>query len=177
MNTKLIAGIVALGILAGGAYYFMNGSSTGADVTGDAPKGGAEAGAFKGSMAALMERGGNWKCTVDSSANTGAGTALSSGVVYVSGNKVRADFTSTVQGFGNVESHMIADGESVYSWSSMMPQGFKLPQTQMTGEGGTETSGSGFDANQSYAYDCQPSSAQASLFTAPANITFTELSF
>lgn len=177
MNTKLVAGIVGLVAVAGGAYYFMN-MSGGASGTEDASgaKESAEAGAFSGSVFALAERGGDWKCTVDASAQTGGGEAVSSGVVYVSDKKIRADFTTTVQGFGNVDSHMVADGTNVYSWTSMMPQGFKVAQTA-AGEGGTETSGGGFDANQSYSYDCQPTSADSSRFTPPAHITFTELNF
>lgn len=175
MNTKLIAGIVALVAIGGGAYYFMNTSSGTMDTseTGDAS---AQEGAFEGSFMALAKRGGNWKCTVDAQASTGAGSAVSSGVVYVSGEKVRADFTSTVQGFGNVDSHMIADGVNVYTWTSMMPQGFKTKMTAME-SGGTETSGQGFDANQSYGYDCERTSADASLFAVPSTVTFTDLNF
>lgn len=175
MHTNtLIALVLGIAVIGGGAYFVFNQPSSGSE---DTQMESAEAGAFEGSMTALMKRGGNWKCTVDASANTGAGAAVSSGVVYVSGEKVRADFTSTIQGFGTVDSHMLADGTNVYTWSSMMPQGFKLPQAKMEGQGGAETSGSGFDANQSYSYDCQPGSADAALFSTPGNVTFTELSF
>lgn len=174
MHTNTLIGLVlGIAVIGGGAYFVFNQPSSGSDETHMES---AEAGAFSGSVFALAERGGDWKCTVDASAQTGGGEAVSSGVVYVSDKKIRADFTTTVQGFGNVDSHMVADGTNVYSWTSMMPQGFKVAQTA-AGEGGTETSGGGFDANQSYSYDCQPTSADSSRFTPPAHITFTELNF
>lgn len=175
MKTNLILGIVAaIAVIGGGGYYVMNMSESAEG--GDSNAESAEAGAFQGSMTALMERGGNWKCTVDAEASTGAGQAVSSGVVYVSGDKVRADFTSTVEGYGNVDSHMIADGTNVYTWTSMMAQGIKTRMTAM-GSGGAQTSGQGFDANQSYSYDCDMTTADASLFVVPKSVTFMDLNF
>ncbi len=130
----------------------------------------AAPGKFTGSFAQLAMRGGDWKCTVDASSDK----SVSSGVTYISGGKMRADFTSAVSGFGNAESHVISDGTNVYTWSSLMPQGIKTKVTAQ-GQGGTQTSGSGSNQNQSYTYDCQPWSADTSLFAVPTNITFKEV--
>lgn len=127
----------------------------------------AQAGSYTGSLADLAKRGGSWKCTVDSS----TAQAASSGIVYVSGDMVRGDFTSTIQGYGSVGSHLLVNDGYSYSWSSMMPQGIKTKVTT-TGDGGTATSGSGADVNHSYSYDCAPWTADASLFTVPTDVTF-----
>jgi hypothetical protein len=169
MNQNTVVGIVmGLVVVVGGGYYLMSTNPI------QAPRGTspqiaetAQAGKFTGSVAELTKRGGSWKCTVDAA----TAQSISAGVTYVSGNKVRADFTTLVQGYGSVESHMIADGESVYSWSSMMPQGIKTTMMAQ-GVGGTATSGQGGDANQSYSYDCQPWTSDASLLVPPANVTF-----
>lgn len=172
MNTNTAIGVVVgMVVVLGGGYYLMNQNSTPTDMsaigaqeeTGET----AQAGTVKGSFASLATRGGSWKCTVD----TSTAQSVSSGVTYVSGGKVRADFTTSVQGYGAVESHMIADGEDVYTWSSMMPQGIKSKMT-MQGTGGAETSGQGMNANMEYSYDCQPWSADSAMFAVPADITF-----
>jgi hypothetical protein len=176
---KILLGVVAILVIGGGAYFLMNGAPAGEQGTQnmnqESSADTSSGGAFSGSIADLSARGGEWKCTVDSSANTGAGQAISSGTVYVSGKSVRGDFTTSVQGFGTVESHMIADGSNVYVWSSAMSQGFKMNMTASGGSGSAATSGQGMDINQNYSYDCQPAQASASLFAPPANISFTAI--
>lgn len=178
MNTKLVLAVVAGVVVVGaGAFIAINGATKsaltdeGSEQQATQP---AQAGAFQGSFADLAARGGDWKCTVDAQASTGAGQALSSGVVYVSGRKVRGDFTSTVQGIGRVDSHLMADGTDVYSWTSLYPQGMKTKMAA-SGDETTETSGQGADANQKYSYHCEPAQADASLFIAPTNVTFRTL--
>ncbi len=178
MNTNaiiaLIAGVVVIG---GGAYYVMKSDSQASPVGGadNETMSAQDDRAFSGSIMALSERGGEWKCTVDTTSQTGGGQAVASGVVYVSGNKVRADFDVNVAGIGAMEAYMIADGAYVYSWSSMVPQGVKVAQAQAESSQSTATSGQGMDANTSYSYDCEPASADASLFVPPSNVTFMTL--
>lgn len=177
MNTKIIVGLLATVVVVGGGYYYMqNSGGASSDDSMEADSAKMEGGAFAGSFSDLSKRGGNWKCTIDAEANTGAGSVVSSGIVYVGGNKVRADYTSNVPSVGSVETHMIADGTDVYSWSSMMPSGFKMKQTEgEMGTGSGATSGQGVDANQSYAYDCDPWTGDQSVFTPPTNISFTTI--
>jgi hypothetical protein len=144
---------------------------TGADQSGAQAE---AAGTFTGSVADLSARGGDWKCTVEDQASTPAGQTPSSGTVYVSGRRVRADFTTTAQGYGAVNSHLIADGTSVYSWSSIMPQGIKTAQAD-AGSDDDATSGSGDTADQRYTYQCAPAQADATLFVPPSSVTFRTL--
>jgi len=179
MNTNSIVGIIAgVAIIGGAGYYLVRGSTSVApeaavtetqekEDRATAPTGEVSP-KFTGSFADLAARGGSWKCTIDSS----TAQVVSSGTVYVLGSNVRGDFTTAVQGFGNVESHMIADGAYIYTWSPMMPQGAKTKMSSVPQSGITQTSGQSVSSNQSYSYDCQPSSPDTTLFTLPANVTF-----
>jgi hypothetical protein len=163
-------------MVLGGGYYFMtHHSAPSAETTTQSAQGetatakndSQAAGKFNGSFVDLSARSGSWKCTVDSST---AGS-ISSGTTYVSDGKVRADFTTNVQGYGSVESHMFSDGEFAYTWSSMMPQGIKTKVTAQS-TAGTQTSGQGVNANTSYSYDCQPWVVNQALLTVPTSVTF-----
>jgi hypothetical protein len=175
MSTKILIGIVLALVVVGGGYALTRGGSPATQGDAAAETSASQSGEFTGSIAELSGRGGDWKCTVDAQASVGGGAAVSSGIVYVSGKRVRADFTSTVQGIGPVEAHLIADGTDVYSWSSLMPQGIKTAMTESSPEESASTSGGGADQNQRYTYDCQPAHADASLFAAPSDISFRTL--
>ncbi len=130
---------------------------------------------FKGSTAELIARGGDYKCTFDQVVEN----SRSTGTVYISNGKMRGDFKSDVSAAGtnmSVESHMISDGEYMYTWSSMMPTGMKLKIDQ-TITTSSETFGQqgSFDANMQLSYDCDPWSPDSSQFTLPSAITFTEI--
>lgn len=170
---KILIGVAAVAVVAVGGFFVLNNfiyQEKQADTLEPRGADASEPGKTSGSIQDLAKRSGDWKCTVDASTAQSA----SSGVTYVSGGKIRADFTTAVEGYGNVDSHLVADGTDVYTWSSMMPQGIKTAQAA-EGQGGTQTSGGGMDANQSYSYDCQPWSADASLFAPPADVTFRTL--
>ena len=169
MKTNLIVGlVVGAVVIVGSGYYLMTKSSS---FTGDSKRASqeqtAQAGKFSGSFASLAARGGSWKCTVDSS----TAQSVSSGVTYVSGGNVRADFSTKVQGYGTVDAHVLVNGQDVYSWSSVMPKGIKTKMVAQ-GSGGTATSGQGMDANQAYSYDCQPWTPDASTFALPTGVSF-----
>lgn len=180
MDTKLIVGVlVGVAVLGGGVYFFSETATapSGSDtvLSGDsmdqlAAVGALTSGKFEGSFADLSTRGGEWKCMVD----TSTAEAVSSGSVYVSQKNVRGDFTSDVASYGQVESHIITDGESVYTWTSVMPQGFKMKMVA-TGNDSGKPSGQGGDANQKYSYDCEPFTVDASLFVVPSDIQFTTI--
>lgn len=179
--SKLILIIVLIAVLVGGVYYFSK-SDEPADNTGSmeqeeqietatpTPETANDAGL------AQAFAGGSWKCDVVSSAQVGAGQADSSGTVYISDGKIRADFSSNTE-MGNVKSSMIADGGYIYTWSSMIPQGFKA---KITEEGEAQEvlfgiqAGAGIEPDSGYQYSCQQASVDASLFAVPADVDFIE---
>lgn len=127
----------------------------------------------KMSMKDLIAANISQKCTVDESNDV----SQSSGVVYVANRKLRGDFESLAAGT-KVQSHMIADGQYSYVWTSATPQGFKIavtaeqPATAPTT--GTQTQQS-VDYNQQLAYSCMPWTADSSMFSLPSGITFTDV--
>lgn len=169
---QIILGVVGVVVIAAGLYYFVpkNSPSDGDSQEVAQPQ---EAGTFSGSFEDLARRGGDWKCTFSMDTQMGA----SRGTVYVSGEKIRGDFESEAPIVGKVESHMIADKTHTYTWTSMMPQGFKIKRTDGGGlmNESAKTSDTMVDANMKMSYDCNPEKAAESMFVVPSTITFTEI--
>lgn len=181
MTTKLALWVLGAVLVAGGGYYYVSHRSSmpeagtvsqGATASSTGEAGAQQGGAFSGSIADLSARGGDWSCVIKAQSDTGSAQAGTVGTVYVSGHNVRGDFSTNAPGYGVVESHMIADGTNVYTWSSAMPFGIKTAMTASSQSGSQATSGQGASANQSYAYDCTPAQSDASLYAPPANVTF-----
>ncbi len=174
-------GKVLIGLmLATAAVLVIKGSNkSGAVITADTA--GQESGSttpvaindskFSGSMAELASRGGNHKCTFDQTTEV----SHSTGTVLISGAKLRGDFVSEVKAVTGmkVESHMISDGQFIYTWSSMMPQGMKFAVSANV-VGSSTTSGT-VAFGQTLDYDCQSWIVDESVFTLPDGITFTEV--
>ncbi|MBP9669398.1 MAG: hypothetical protein KBE09_03855 [Candidatus Pacebacteria bacterium] len=177
---KMLIGFVAAGVLILGAWWFMSNQANPTTDTNTPPMNDAAAapseapsGAFTGSFEDLATRGGNWMCTFTSKTDMGDAT----GTVYVSGTRVRGNFAITAPVIGKVDSYMIADDEYTYSWSSVMPQGFKARRvdTAQQPDGTTPTADTGVDPRMSMNYNCEPHQADESLFTVPTNVTFQTL--
>lgn len=105
-----------------------------------------------------------------------------SGVTYISGNKLRGEFTA-VQNGTEVNSFMVSDGEYFYTWSSSMPnQGFKLKVEGVTntkeedGEKSTSKDSALSTIDKNYTYSCKPWAADNSKFLVPTDVTFTDFS-
>lgn len=156
----------------------------GADVVQQAPQGIAvgepnpsapQAGKPEGKKMAFSEfikQGGAYKCTV-SQLVEGIATK---GVTYIDGTMIRGEYTTNAQGM-SVDSTLIVRDGYTYTWTSMAPgMGFKAKAQEGTGETNTPTSASySFNAEQIGDYDCQPWSADASLFALPKDVTWTEM--
>ena len=157
-------GVAAVIIVGGIGLWFASPREASQAVTA------SEKESSSGSLAALVQRGGSWTCSVTHSSDQDS----TKGKVYVSDGKIRGDFTSTVPNVGPVESHMIADGQSVYVWSSMMQSGMKMPQTET---GGKDSAMNHQDFyNQDYDYTCEPWTTDASMFAVPSDVTFNDMS-
>lgn len=184
-GSKMIIWVVlVLLILILGGWYFMKGKSEGlTSQTSSESKtevsnvGGVQAvdsSSGSGSLAELWKRGGNHMCTI----TMADALFKSSGTVYVSGNKVRADFNMTMAEMGNkpVTSSMIQKDGEVYTWTNSYPQGFKMKvpagtnPTNMTGP----NNAGGIDPSANVKYDCKSWTPDESKFTPPSDIKFME---
>lgn len=138
----------------------------------NAPVESTESGQFNGSIVDLASRGGNYECTFASRTDV----ADSTGTVYISGIKIRGDFMTTTKVAGNlkIESHMISDGEFVYTWSAGTLTGFKVAVSAESNPTSTESSAS-FDYNQKLDYDCKAWTVEETKFMVPTDIKFTTI--
>lgn len=128
---------------------------------------------FNGSMSDLVARGGDYECSFAQTNDMSDST----GIVFISGKKIRGDFKTTVKAVSsmNVESHMISDGAFIYSWSSMVPTGFKVAVAESGNAPSTPSGSQSFDYNQKLDYNCKAWVADSIKFELPASIKFTEI--
>ncbi len=176
MVKMLIGFAVAAAVILGGWWYFGPATPAPSAPTGTtetAPANTAQAGAFSGSFEDLAARGGDWKCSFTS--KTEMGDAV--GTVYVSGQNIRGDFSMTAPVIGKVDSYMIADSAYTYSWSSMLPQGFKAKRVDQgaTPAADTKVADTMVNPQMVMEYNCEPHTADAALFVVPENVTFKDL--
>lgn len=163
-----LTGVLIVAVLGLGYYWYSRTASpapAAGDTTGQES---AQSSTFTGSFKDLLTRGGDWRCTLEST----VGGAASSGTTYTSGGMVRADVEMSVEGYGTMESHMIADGTNVYTWSPMMPFGVKASMTDSPVATPDTSGGESFDAAGAYSYHCEPWSADRSMFELPSGVTF-----
>lgn len=133
-----------------------------------------EVSVFNGSVKDLMARGGNHKCTFTQEVEN----SKSTGTVYISGMKMRGDFNSSVSAGGanmDIASHMISDGEFMYTWSSMMPTGFKMKIADTSATATVTPTQQSFDSNQKLEYTCVAWAVDETQFALPTTVTFKEM--
>ncbi len=169
--SKIIMIIVAAAVVAGGGYYFLNSIknqeaaqsvpvATTTDSTGK-----------KMAFSAFLKQGGTYKCTTHQTID-GSSTV---GTIYTDNGMLRGEYSTQVQGMKIDATFVIRDGFT-YSWSSVSEgAGIKVKVVDTTEASGTPKASSyNFNADQIGDYDCVPWKADASKFTLPSNVTFTE---
>jgi hypothetical protein len=170
-NKGLVIGIVVILLLVVG-YFLMNkkGSSTTPGTSSLTPDGTTESKSLKD----LLTAGIAQKCTYSSTDEDGS----TEGTSYISGGKVRGDF-SVVSSGKTTKSHMISDGKTSYIWTDGEETGFKMTveetDTQETDSSQTPTQGAaGWD--DKFDYKCSAWVTDGSYFTPPSNVKFTDFS-
>ena len=169
MNKNLFIGIAVLLLLGGGYFYFSKSQVI--------PIKKATSGLIKGNIQDLFARGANIQCTFkyDDEGNNTEGT------IYLSGKKMRGNFSLT-QGDGTVfASNIIRDENYGYTWMEGQEQGTKIKIE--TTEEISETTKENNKKNELFAlddknidYDCKPWNVDNSMFTPPSNVKFQDLS-
>jgi hypothetical protein len=172
VNKKVLAIIVVVLLLLLGGWYLMNSNKAGTPgSTATESQGGMK------SLKDLLSSGVAQKCTYSS---TDEESGTSEGTSYVSGGKVRADFSTTVSGKTTI-SHMITDGKTSYIWTDGEKSGFKMtvpdatPTSAKTDTSNTPVS-SEADLNQKVDYKCSAWVVDNSYFTPPTTVTFSDFS-
>ena len=131
-----------------------------------------------GSLQDLLKLNRDVKCTV-----TYAGDTPIKQTMYLSGKLMRADMTMTVPGQNaQLDTHMILDGDLMYSWTSQSTVGTTLDLKNIKPVEGTSKTADEAQASklkdglsQQVSYDCAPWTADTTYFDVPKNITFTNI--
>lgn len=179
MNTKIIALVVAVIVIAGGVYWFMPKTQTGVTPNDKSAmnsevkdsKSNSEPATKASSLKDLLALGTSQKCTFS---NEG-----SEGTFYVSKGQSRGDFSSNAGGT-TTKGHMISDGKTSYVWMDSQPKGFKMSleaaqKAQAESNYKAPAPSAGIDYNKNMNYSCQSWSADDSMFAVPTNIEFTDM--
>jgi hypothetical protein len=168
LTTKIILGVVGVAV-AGGVGYSV--------VTNDAAPMGSSDGAFSGDVFALMERGGNWKCTW---AGNDDGMSIE-GTVYVSGDRFRSESHMVASGM-DLSAQAVSDGEFIYTWSDAAPMGvkFSLEAAEDMASEAEASLPANEEASQQFAedydYSCERWNADSAVFELPSDVTFNDFS-
>jgi hypothetical protein len=166
MNNKIIIGIiVAIAVIAGGAYVVTRNGGTAlpgqsnrsdqADLT----------------LKALLEAGRPVKCAFhDLDAKT-------DGTMYVASGKMRGDFDSNAAG-RMMKTHMVVEGNTSYMWIDGESTGFKTT-FDLNKNGNNNVNGNapqGIDAGKKLDYRCDPWSVDQKEFERPSDVKFNDMS-
>ncbi|HEY5600776.1 MAG TPA: hypothetical protein VIK81_01670 [Patescibacteria group bacterium] len=166
----LIAAVVGIivAVLVGGYFVMNKKSSETSPTTGttSTSQDSQDSGSTKGSLKSLLGSNKNQTCSISYPDGSGEGT------VYVSGNKMRGDFTMTAEG-KSYDGHMISDGDYFYSWSSQMPQGMKMKMDDVPDSSDQSSQGS-VDLDSQVDLNCSSWRVDNSKFEVPSDVTFTE---
>lgn len=96
------------------------------------------------------------------------------GTVYVSGGKMKGDFTSTIDGKTTM-THVIVDGSTMYGWTDGQTTGYKFAFDPEDVEEAKEQAES-IDLNKEVDYNCSPWIVAGNTFTPPSNVNFQDFS-
>ncbi len=169
MNKTLISVAVLAVVIIGGYFIIkgkkpeeampvVNSETTTSDQT-------AQTGEKKVAFSEFIKNGGSYKCDVKQAMSD----FDNSGTVYISGANVRGDFSTIAEGKPMKTSFITKDGFS-YTWSPDLPNtGFKIKLSNESGANAPTW------PSQIGDYNCVAWTADSSMFTVPANITFKEV--
>lgn len=155
-RVKLIiaAVVVAIVVLAAASYVFRK--PQGQTTNGQEKAKNTESGV---TLKGILAMGKDQSCDISYSNDRGK----TSGTVYLSGKKMRGDFTVVDSNNKQKDSHMITDETYIYSWTSASSQGLK-----------TKVEAAIID--QQVQEKCSSWSVDSSKFTPPSGIQFKDLS-
>lgn len=172
----LIIGIVAVVLIIVAGVFLLSkkpSSSISQEAVNQQLTSSGESTATRGSIKSLLGIGKNETCIVSYPSAEGE----TKGTVYVSGKKMRGDFTVKDTSGKEIESHMIADEAYNYFWSSAVAQGTKMKideTVQATPTPNAQTQGT--DLDREVDYKCSSWPVDDSKFVPPANIQFMDIS-
>jgi hypothetical protein len=181
--SKILMWILVAGVVVGGIYsvFFVNkvelitessDLAGGTELEGSPKANSMDPAGKKMAFSEFMKTGGSYQCTVSQNVSGAETTAK----IYLNGKLVRVEATTNVPNFGNIDSTIIVRDDYTYTWTSQSSTTGYKTKTVTEVSSGENSSQLSFDASQIGDYDCDAWTADASKFTVPTNITFTDLS-
>lgn len=171
MNTKIIAAIIAVILIGGGAFLFtQNKNNSNTEVQSETEKTDSveSTGAETASILSLMESRDSRQCTFVTTAEGSEST----GTIYVHDGKMRGDFNIKTADI-TVPSHTIFDGSMSYIWTDGTGYGIKMkvdPAAQAE-----SFNNQAVDLKKNFEMDCKGWDVDNSKFEAPTNVKFNEM--
>lgn len=167
---KTIGIVIAIVVIAGGAYLVLRNKSSNTESTkndtSSAQTQSTEA--SESSLQSLLASGKSQKCTYSNNEN---GTT-STGTFYISGGKSRGDITSVIDGKTSV-THMIYDNSTSYVWIGDSTTGFKMAMNADQTNSNQDQS-QGVNPNKNYNFSCSGWTADDAMLNPPSNVEFKE---
>lgn len=174
---QLIVGVIIIAfLLLGVGGYFLFGKNLGAPSQNQTTNSNdtstkAQDNSAMSSLIDLVTSGKTTQCTFDVTADSGN----SKGTIFITGEKMRGDFETTTQDGKTSQMYMIRDGNMYYMWGGELPGGIKM--TFNVDDLKTNTQANQYvDLNTKSDYRCSDWTTDASKFTPPSNVKFTDLS-
>lgn len=127
----------------------------------------------EGTLRSLLALGKDLTCDF---AYTSDEDARTEGTVYLSGERMRGNFTMMMDD-QHMEAHTIRDGETAYVWGTT-PYGEMATKFNIMEDEGDDSDSSeqSIDLDESVEYDCRGWSVDGSMFTPPSDVQFQDLS-
>lgn len=174
MNNKVIVAVVALVLLLGiGGFFIMGQNKSSVKTTGASPTPAQNANSTSNkSLVDILALNQNLRCGFNVKGSTGGG---SEGTFYVSNGKVRGDFTVTSKDGKEEKMSMIRDGDTNYIWGSSLPTGGIKMTLALDEMSANDQASQYVNPTQKTDYNCITWNVDASLFTPPANVKFTDI--
>ena len=135
---------------------------------------GNEEESFFGSVQDLLTCGKSLKCVYSIDNERGKAT----GVIYVSGNKIRSEVEIVENAGKKMEVDSIIADNWMYTWNSLMSGGTKMNIKEMQSETGEDYSQNENEADkmrEEMDYKCRPWIPDNSKFTVPSDVEFRDL--
>ncbi len=172
---KLIVGAVVACVIAIGLFMSMRSEERVSEVLSEPndPVGGRVAGTPRssGTLASLFDMDGSYRCSVSSTNPQG----IANGTVHVQDGNVHGEFNTSSDG-EPMRAYLIKNGETIYTWSSVMAMGIQVAAETVDPADGIPAAGSQLlDSGASVDYSCEPAVVDSSMFTPPADIEFMDM--
>lgn len=161
--------IVVIGV---GWYFLMrSGSAPSADTEGDSLI--TKSDDRKMSFGDFVKQGGSYKCDIEQT----VGSATTKGTAYVNDGMIKGEYVTQADGLSITSYVVVRDGYA-YTWTSFAPNmGLKARVVEnASADSSTQTSGQdSFNTDDVDNYDCEPWTADASVFALPTGVKFSEI--